>query len=222
MKKYFHEERKENHDPKSNENLAAAYNILRDLSDDEFESWLEGGDATPAEYVEAERKFLAQPISEKIADLKRRAALKAQPSSPKVGLVKRLKDAFCEFSELGSLSVESVAVVYCSDPEALPPEQQPMNLCEWFEEDELNNKLSWATHTVIIMKSPIKDKPGMVRYRALIEKRKDGCGGGALCIALQAGEHTDKVRLEPDLPSKTFLKTVLPADAPVSFAPILE
>jgi hypothetical protein len=79
MKKDLHEE-KEQFDRKSNENLAAAYNILRDLSDDEFESWLEGGNVSPAKYEEAERKFLSQPISEKIADLKRRAAARTHPS----------------------------------------------------------------------------------------------------------------------------------------------
>ena len=55
-----------------NPKLAAAYNILRELSEEKFESWLTGKTVSPTAYLNAEQKYLSQPISDKIADLKRR------------------------------------------------------------------------------------------------------------------------------------------------------
>jgi hypothetical protein len=63
----------------------------------------------------------------------------------------------------------------------------------------------------------------MVRYRALIEKRRCAASGaGTLRIALQAGERIDEIALQADAPSKTFQNAVLAGDAPVAFKPILE
>lgn len=220
MSKNLHPEAEEGGE-QSKKELAAAYSFLGKLSDTEFESFLTRETILPPEYEKEVQNYLSLPIQKRIAEWKHKALANTAQSSPvKVGLVKRLKDALCPFTILLPLK-PAMAVEFCSDPNVEPPEQRTMNLREWFEEDELNERLPWASHTVVIMKSPIKNKPGMVRYRVMVEKR-EGSNDGALCITLQAGEHTDKVQLEPNQRSKTFLKTVLPTDTPVSFAPTLE
>lgn len=56
--------------------LAVAYCILRDMSDKDFKAWLAGEKVPPTEFEKAAKKFLETPIEEKIADLKRRAAIR--------------------------------------------------------------------------------------------------------------------------------------------------
>lgn len=58
-----------------NPKLAAAYNVLRALSEDEFGSWLRGKPVSPAAYANVEKKYFSRPITQKIADLKRRAGI---------------------------------------------------------------------------------------------------------------------------------------------------
>ena len=136
----------------------------------------------------------------------------------------RIKEQWTLFFDLPQSEVGSSGeAVFCGDSPSDAQNQRVMNLVKWYEEADLTEKLPWATHRVVLMKVPIRNKPGMVRYRALVEKRGGAASNaGALRIGLQAGEQTDEITLQADAPSKTFQKAVLPGNAPVAFKPILE
>jgi hypothetical protein len=111
--------------------------------------------------------------------------------------------------------------MFCGDATQDETDQRIINLLDKYGEAELNEKLPWAAHRVVIMKVPVEES-NEVYYRALIEQREgETAKNGSLKIVLHAGEHTDKVKLEFDFPNRTFPKSV-PANAPVSFEPILE
>ena len=112
--------------------------------------------------------------------------------------------------------------VFCGDNADESQNQRVLTLTHWYTEDALLEKLPWASHIVILQKVPIKRKPGVVRYRALVEKRgAAGANSGILRIALRSGEQIDEITLQADMPSKTFQNAALASDAPVAFKPLL-
>ncbi len=213
MKKQF--QKKEN---QPDEKLAAAYSLLRELSDDEFESWVENDDVSPSRYEKEVKEFLSKPIQKRIAEWKRNAAAANQPSL-REKVQAKLKEFFA-FADLPHF-VMAGNEVFCGDAPPDKSDQGMLDLREKYEEAELREKLPWAAHRVIIMKVPVQESDE-VYYRALIEQREgETAKTGSLNIVLHAGEHTDTVKLEFDFPNRTFPKSV-PTDALVSFEPILE
>jgi hypothetical protein len=217
MNKKLHPETEED-DEQSKKELAAAYSFLSKLSDTEFESFLTRETILPPEYEKEVQKYLSQPIQKRIAEWKQNAAAANQPSLREKVRAK-LKEffAFADLPQFGTTGSE----VFCSDTAPDKSEQRILDLLDKYDEAELNEKLPWAAHRVIVMKVPV-EKSGGVYYRALIEQREgETAKTGSLKIVLHAGEHTDKVKLGFDFPNRTFPKSV-PADAPVSFELILE
>jgi hypothetical protein len=225
MKKDLHQE-KEDRDLKSNENLAAAYNILRDLSNDEFESWLEGGDVSSAEYAEAERKFLSQPISEKIADLKRRAALSNALESKVSGatsasIINRAKSALGavaasvkwyrdllffepQFAAGGNLA--AAALVEADKPREIV-------LAKEFTEFELS-RIPWAGPKLKLSKMVDAEKGAAIYHVFVTSINKHAPQTGALRIVLIAPDgQTAEAKLKSGDRKKMFQGVNLPPDS---------
>jgi hypothetical protein len=118
----------------------------------------------------------------------------------------------------------ALSPIFCGDsgPGAQGSQRGQMDLRESFADSAWQQKVPWAGPVIQIMKVPVSEEPGMVRYRVRVEQvNRHANKVGILRVLLKSGDQTDEVRLQWDMPSKLFLKVILPSDAVVEFCPVL-